>query len=87
MPLQKYAILSAQNTLLCHAVPRYMKYHEVTLLQRMSSVAVQNCYQLRFLNRCRLATANNLRLLTVILEPLLISIINRGSRITAENHC
>jgi hypothetical protein len=43
-----------------------------TLLQRRSSAAVQNCYQLRFLNRYRWPVVDNPTLSATVLEPLLI---------------
>jgi hypothetical protein len=46
-----------------------------------SFVAVHNYHQLRFLNRYRCGTADNPGL------PLLISIINNGSKTAAENQC
>jgi hypothetical protein len=46
-----------------------------------SFVAVHNYHQLRFLNRYRCGNADNPGL------PLLISIINNGSKTAAENQC
>jgi hypothetical protein len=61
-------------------------HQELTLLQRKSSAAVQNYHQLQFLNRCRYTTADNPVLSgVVLLERLLISIINSGSRTAANN--
>jgi hypothetical protein len=51
-----------------------------TLLHRRSSVAVLDYHQMRFLNRCRWPAVDNTGLSTVVLEPLLISIISNGFR-------
>jgi hypothetical protein len=56
-----------------------------TLLQKKLSITVQNYYQLRFLNRCRYTTVNNLELSAAVLEPLLIYIISSGSKTAADN--
>jgi hypothetical protein len=55
------------------------------LLQRRSSVVVRNFHQMRFLNRCWCAAADNPGLSPAVLEPLLIPIISSGSRTVANN--
>jgi hypothetical protein len=55
-----------------------------TLLLRRSSAVVRNCHQMQFLNCYWCTAADNPGLSAMVLEPLLISIINSGSKTTAD---